>query len=120
MKKARNVKVGSIVEVPFKEFAPYRSGWNGWLFRQGIVREIVNSQKYGRCYKVEFPSYYNHTNCKRTITKVFIADHVFATDLKHSEYQMEHPRSYWCNGCYDDNTEFMIDNGILEDIWKED
>lgn len=44
MKKAKNVKVGSIVKVPYYQFAPMRSGWNGWLFTLGEVIQVGKSK----------------------------------------------------------------------------
>lgn len=38
MKKA-NWKIGERVQVPYYCFAPYRRGWNGWLFTEGTIVE---------------------------------------------------------------------------------
>ncbi len=45
MRKKRNVKVGDLVEFPYYMFAPMRSGWNGWLFRVGIVEKVFTTAK---------------------------------------------------------------------------
>lgn len=121
MRKAKKVKVGSIVQVPVRQFAPLRQGWNGWIFEKGIVRVIGKSEKYGKCYKVEFPARgYNHTNRKETITKWFIADYCFETDLYWQNELMKHPREYYERGNYNEATEFFIDQGIVEDIWEKE
>lgn len=114
MKKARNVKVGSVVEVPDTHIMPARRGWEGWTFKKGIVREIGNSQRFGRCYKVEFPTT-DYVYDKITKTKIFIADHVFAADLKWSYHLIQFPREHWSSKTYGDDTEFLIDNGIIEE-----
>ena len=38
MKKAE-WKVGELVQVPYYCFAPYRTGWNGYLFADGVIVE---------------------------------------------------------------------------------
>ena len=38
MKKAE-WKVGELVQVPYYCFAPHRSGWNGYLFADGVIVE---------------------------------------------------------------------------------
>lgn len=38
MKKAK-WKVGEKVSVPYYCFAPYRQGWNGYLFADGVILE---------------------------------------------------------------------------------
>lgn len=43
MRKKRNVKVGDLVQFPYYMFAPMRSGWNGWLFRVGIVEKVFTT-----------------------------------------------------------------------------
>ena len=49
MKKCKSVKVGDIVEFPHTCFAPYRQGWNGWLFKTGIVSRLYTSTKGFLC-----------------------------------------------------------------------
>lgn len=124
MKKAK-VEVGKVVQVPVYEFAPFRSGWNGWMFQAGIVTGLGVFKKSGKvAVKVEYPSR-NYAQkgtgingkefeCGRTVLeKWFNAECVFDYDLFHCKTVMEHPREYWCKGCYDANTEFLIDKGII-------
>lgn len=53
MKKAP-WKVGAEVQVPYYCFAPYRSGWNGYLFADGIIveRRIGTGKNEGIKYAV--------------------------------------------------------------------
>lgn len=114
MRKAKNVKVGSIVRIPARQFAPLRQGWNGWIFETGIVREVGTSKKYGRCYRIEFPQRgYNHTNNKDTVTKLFLAAEVFEENLNWPKELLKEPREYYTKGCYNEATEFLIDEGII-------
>lgn len=119
MRHAKNLKVGSLVQVPDYCFAPMRRGWNGWIFRAGVIRKIGKSKKDGTTvYQVERcirgygdPRY--PENRSRTYTAWFRKDAIFEISLTHAEMVMKHPREYWCQGCYDEDTEFMIDQGFL-------
>lgn len=71
MKHAKNVKVGQLVEVPVYEFAPMRTGWNGWEFRVGVVEKLYISKTNCSCAKVRF-----RFNGKEQ-TRGFLAEHVF-------------------------------------------
>lgn len=123
MNHAKNLKVGSLIQVPDYCFAPNRRGWNGWLFRAGIIRAIGKSKRDGATiYQVErcVQGYGNpmSKNPKATVTAWFRKDAIFEKDFFHAEYLTAHPRSHWCNGCYDEDTEFMIDNGFVADPEK--
>ena len=125
MNHAKNLKVGRLVQVPDYCFAPNRRGWNGWLFRAGIIRAIGKSKRDGATiYQVErcVQGYGNprYKNPKATVTAWFRKDAIFEKDFFHAEYLTAHPRSYWSDGCYDEDTEFMIDNGFVADPeWRE-
>ena len=47
-------EVGAQVQVPYYCFAPYRSGWNGWLFAEGVVveRRVGVGKNDGKRYSV--------------------------------------------------------------------
>lgn len=126
MRKAK-LKVGEIVQVPVYEFAPFRSGWNGWLFQSGIITRVFKGAKTGRmCAEVEYPSrsYAQRLRNMRgedaglgerkVLKKAFYADAVFQFDIAHCKREKEeHPREKYFNGCYDADTEFLIDKGII-------
>lgn len=40
MKAVNKPFVGQLVQIPAFEFAPMRSGWNGWIFRVGVIKPI--------------------------------------------------------------------------------
>lgn len=56
MKIAKNLKVGDLVEIPIYEFAPLRSGWNGWIFRVGVVEKLYISKSGKKCATVRYCS----------------------------------------------------------------
>ncbi len=124
MRKAR-ARIGLVVQIPVSEYAPFRHGWNGWLFQAGIVKALGRSNKTGKSMvQVEYPTRnygakfkdfrdVEHESPRTTLTKWFNADCVFENDMFHSKKLIENPREYYCNGCYDADTEFLIDKGIL-------
>ena len=69
MKKVdfNKLQAGDLVEVPRTQFAPMRSGWNGWLFseavviRKGVCKDGRNHRK-GSIYHCGSES---RTGCKR-------------------------------------------------------
>ena len=52
--KHANWCVGEEVQVPYYCFAPYRKGWNGWLFADGkiVERRIGVGKNAGQKYAV--------------------------------------------------------------------
>ena len=52
MKKAK-IREGEIVKVPTTQFAPYRSGWAGWLFEVGRILRVYTGQTGKTCVEVE-------------------------------------------------------------------
>ena len=119
MKKARKLAVGSVVSVPDYCFAPNRQGWNGWVFRVGIVREVGTSKKNGeRIYKVE-SSTLDYGRTKDVRTRWMYGSAIFDAELDiwDAKRVTEYPREHWCNG-YSGDVEFLIDNGIIEDNFK--
>ena len=54
MKKCKKVKVGDVVRFPLYEFAPMRSGWNGWVFATGIVKRLYTSAKGFPCAELVY------------------------------------------------------------------
>ena len=124
MKKAKNLEIGKVVQVPTREFAPLRRGWNGWLFDVGIVKGFGKSKSGNPLVKVEYPakSYgqkwvdfrgNEHIGERTVIEKWFMLDAVFEADLTFYKNQIEYPREHYTRGCYCEGTEFLIDKGIL-------
>lgn len=124
MKKAKNLEIGKVVQVPTREFAPLRRGWNGWLFDVGIVKGFGTSKNGMPLIKVEYPtrSYgqkwkdfrgNDRIGERNTIIKWFPKDAVFEADLTFYKNQLEYPREKYMNGCYCEGLEFLLDKGIL-------
>lgn len=45
MKAVKNQRVGQLVQIPAFEFATMRSGWNGWIFRVGVIEKLYISKR---------------------------------------------------------------------------
>lgn len=54
MRQAKNVKPGDVVRFPHTCFAPYRSGWNGWVFKVAIVDRLYTSKTGKPCAKITY------------------------------------------------------------------
>lgn len=54
MKAVKNPFVGQLVQIPAFEFAPMRSGWNGWIFRVGVIEKLYISKSGRKCAKVRY------------------------------------------------------------------
>lgn len=128
MKKATNLEIGKVIQFPKRQFAPFRHGWNGWLFGAGIIKDFGTAQSGARIVKVEFPvdNYAqkwvdfrgeSREGERKTIERWFLENHIFEADssFKRAEMDLEHPRDYWSKGCYNADTEFLIDKGVIPD-----
>lgn len=68
MKKVdfNKLQAGDLVEVPRTQFAPMRSGWNGWLFSEAVViRKGVNLSR--RLRAAPLSHWKRHYNISPTI-----------------------------------------------------
>ena len=74
MKKMKNVKVGDVVEFPHYQFAPYRSGWNGWLFKTAIVKRLYTSVQGKPCAELLYTYRDEEVTCKRVACDLFQHD----------------------------------------------
>ena len=130
MKNAKDLSIGAVVSVPTYEFAPFRHGWNGWLFSAGIIKAHGTSKRNGQpIVKAEFPArgykqkryHLNGTEAQMradTVEKWFYLSAVFEFDDWNCKRNLEHPREYWDSKTYTEDTEFLIDKGILQDYEK--
>lgn len=136
MRKAK-LKIGELVEVPSYCFDQRRYGWNGWIFKHGVIRDVFIGAKTGRQVVVvetyrgsygqelknirgEVVGYSN----RETILQKFYADAVFAVDKKsiacRQEYVNEDRREAICGHTYPSDTEFDIDMGFIVDPHEDE
>ena len=81
MKKVdfNKLQAGDLVQVPRTQFAPMRSGWNGWLFSEAVViRKGVGRKSKRNVVVVEMRTPAGKNNYG-TIKATFYAENVFTT-----------------------------------------
>ena len=81
MKKVdfNKLQAGDLVKVPRTQFAPMRSGWNGWLFSEAVViRKGVGRKSKRNVVVVEMRTPAGKNNYG-TIEATFYAENVFTT-----------------------------------------
>ena len=119
-KSVTNPHVGQLVQIPAIEFAPYRSGWNGWLFRVGVIEKLYLSKTGRKCAKVRYCTQragrYQLLPCTETV-KGFVLENVFdwhgleAMQRSYTEFKEAED-----NGeaiCWDEDTAFLLQNGYI-------
>lgn len=120
MKKVVNVKVGDVIEFPLYQFAPLRSGWNGWIFRAGIVDEIYIKNGV-KCAKVRY--------CSRRAGRYELFGSLYQEHTVNVrfgrlfEYDVERERRFYLsaieaekNGeevCWSEDIALLANNGII-------
>lgn len=120
MKAVRNPKVGQLVQIPAYEFAPFRSGWNGWIFRLGVIEKLYVSKSGKKCAKVRYctkcAGRYQLLPCTE-YSQGFVIGNVFQWNgLEHAQESYTEYKSYEDRGepvCWDENTAFLLNNGYI-------
>lgn len=123
MKIAKNLKVGDLVEIPIYEFAPLRSGWNGWIFRVGVVEKLYISKSGKKCATVRYCSRcagrYELLPAKE-VTKNVLCAHCFKYErLELATRNYREFREAEKNGeeiCWSEDIAFLVQNGFIEGI----
>lgn len=120
MKIVKNPYVGQLVQIPAFEFAPMRKGWNGWMFRVGVIEKLYISKSGKKCAKVRYctgiAGRYQLLPCTE-YSKGFAIENVFQWDnLEWMQKQYTEFKSYEDNGeqvCWDQDTAFLLNNGYI-------
>lgn len=122
MRKARNIKVGDVVQFPAYEFAPFRSGWNGWIFRAAIVDRLYTSKSGKPCAEITYCSRvagrYQLLPNTEAKTRV-LRDNLFQYDVPLRERKYREMREYEKNGekvCWDEDTALLLNHGIIKEF----
>lgn len=126
MKKVNfnKLQAGDLVKVPRTQFAPMRSGWNGWLFSEAVViRKGVGrkSKKNVVVVEMRIPAGKNNYG---TIEATFYAENIFETPAVENarnilkNYEIKDTESFYkfidrddVTGC--DWIRFLIEKGFL-------
>ena len=126
MKKVdfNKLQAGDLVKVPRTQFAPMRSGWNGWLFSEAVViRKGVGRKSKKNVVVVEMRTPAGK-NSYGTIEATFYAENVFTTPAANNarnilkKYGIEDAEGFYkfierddVTGC--DWIRFLIEKGFL-------
>lgn len=119
MKKCKQPEIGDVIQFPYKCFAPYRSGWNGWTFRVGIIEDLVTGANGSPCALVRW--------CKRLCDPHKSAPIVEAFDCIKRDCLFEYNLDTARRGCeilkqaerdgqtvtWDEDTALLVNNGII-------
>lgn len=119
MKKALNVKVGDVIEFPCYQFAPLRRGWNGWIFRAGIVEKLYTSKNGFKCATVRYCSrragrYTLLPNEERTVNLKI--EHLFSYNVETQRRLYQEGLEAEKNGeqvCWSEDIALLVNHGIL-------
>lgn len=120
MKKVKNPEIGQLVQIPSYEFAPFRSGWNGWVFRVGVIEKLYISKSGRKCAKVRFctkcAGKYQLLPCTE-YSKGFAIENLFQWNgLKMAQKSYTEFKAYETQGeqvCWDADTAFLVSNGYI-------
>ena len=121
MKKVVNPYVGQLVQIPAYEFAPMRTGWNGWIFRVGVIEKLYISKTGRKCAKVRYctgiAGRYQLLPCTE-YSKGFVIENVFQWDrLDWAQKKYTEFKEYEDNGeqvCWNEDTAFLVNNGYIK------
>ena len=115
---------GDLVQVPYKQFAPMRRGWSGWLFGDAVVLRKTRGKKSNRPMVVVKMRTTGGRNDYRTVELTFYAEYVFQTNAAENAKRFmdrcgvttrEDFYSYIqqedVKGC--DWVKFLVDNGFV-------
>lgn len=120
MRKVTRPKVGQLVRVPTTCFAPQRRGWDGWIFRVGVIEDLYTGKTGRPCAKVRYcngiAGRYQMLPCKQ-YSKCLVLDNVFQWDgLAAAQRSYDEYKAYEDAGeqvCWDEDTAFLLANGYI-------
>lgn len=119
MKKAKNVKVGDVIQFPWHCFDERRRGWNGWLFRAGIVERLYMSKSGKQCAEVRYCSKlagrYKMLPNVETVRRVPV-DVLFEYDVEFHRARYLEYKAYEDAGepvCWTEDSALLVNHGIF-------
>lgn len=119
MKRMKNVKVGDVVQFPEYQFAPFRKGWNGWIFRVAIVNKLYISKSGVECANITYCTkcagrYQLLPNTERTVN--VRRDCLFDFNLEHEAMCYREFKEHEDNGeqvCWSQDTALLVNHGLI-------
>lgn len=126
MRKAKNPNVGDVIEFPLYQFSQQRSGWNGWIFRAGIIEKLYISKSGERCATVRYCArtagrYQLLPNKETTVNRKLV--HLFEYDVKFQEKFYRELREEELKGtpvCWSEDTALLVNHGLIKEEGDDD
>ena len=119
MKKAKNVKVGDVIQFPYYCFDERRKGWNGWIFRAGIVDGFGVSNSGVKFAKVRYCSKiagrYKLLPCEESTRNIKV-EYLFFYDTEFQARSVRQFLEYEKNGeqvCWSEDSALLVNNGLI-------
>lgn len=119
MKLKKKVKVGDVIQFPHHRFSEQRKGWNGWIFRAGIVEQLYEDKHGRKCAVVSYCSRiagrYQLLPCeikqRRVLVSTLFEFNVEWADRTYREYKAYEDAGE--NVCWSEDTALLLDRGII-------
>lgn len=119
MKLKRSVKVGDVIQFPHHCFSEQCRGWNGWIFRAGIVDKLYTDEHGKKCAVVSYCSKragrYQLLPCEIRQRRVPV-NTLFEFDVERAERDYREFKAYEDAGekvCWSEDTALLLDKGII-------
>ena len=125
-KRAKDIKVGSLVEIPLNRWSNTRSGWNGWNFTVGTVEKLYISTTGKKCAVVKYCSRRGGRYELLPVTyaeKRVLIENCFDATLtlnccRRNFPECEEAEKRGEQVCWSNEDAFLVDNGYI-DYWKK-
>lgn len=119
MKLKRNIKVGDVIQFPHHRFSEQRRGWNGWIFRAGIVDKLYEDKNGKRYADVTYcwrtAGRYQLLPCELRQRRVTLGA-LFEYSVAWAEKTYKEFKAYEDAGeqvCWDQDIALLLDRGII-------
>lgn len=119
MKKAMRVSVGDVIQFPHHCFDERRRGWNGWLFRAGIVEGFGVTKDGAKVAKVRYCSHIAgryQLFPSEEATKFIKVQYLFEYNVEHHAKIIREFLECEKNGeqvCWDYDAALLVNNGLV-------
>lgn len=119
MKQKKNIKVGDVTQFPHHRFSEQRKGWNGWIFRAGIVEWLYENKHGEECavvsYCARIAGRYQLLPCEIKQRRVRVSE-LFEFDVERAERTYREYKACEDAGeqvCWSEDTALLLDRGII-------
>lgn len=119
MRKAKKLEVGKVIQFPHQRFEQGRRGWNGWIFRVGIIEKLFVLPNGKKAATVRFGTgiadkYQLLPN--KEDTKNIYQEYLFEYNVEAAQNQYRKFRELEKAGekvCWSRDTALLVNHGII-------